>query len=258
MAEFNSGNYSSGDNTATDRRSSINYTYYSPIRINHKEGQMGFNFEYRGALLIFRLFARDINNNWKKEPEGEIFISPTKAGLLANEIRNMIKYIEEGDIDGQKAFGISGGMNEKISFIAFNPLPGGDINIVIGKFDGNGQIVERHECPLNREYHYSLQWANLDAMEVDKVYNDNVEILQIMHMLDDFARYMNGAAAYANAYVARYDTARILNKLDPIFDKLGIERLTGSNYRERGTNNFLANMEAKASESKFTLEDLDV
>jgi hypothetical protein len=54
---------------------------------------------------------------------------------------------------------------------------------------------------------------------------------------------MNGAIAYSFADLTRYDNARILGKLDPIYDKLGIERRSYNN-RGNGSNNFLNNTQS--------------
>jgi hypothetical protein len=88
-------------------------------------------------------------------------------------------------------------------------------------------------------------------MDVTRVFNNYIELDQLMHLFDDFGRYMNGAAAYAQADLTRYDNARILNKMNPIYEKLGIERLSGNNggRNYQGNNNFLNNTTGK-SESK--------
>ena len=241
----------SGEDTATQRRDTIgNRSYYSPIRINNPDGNRGFNFEFRSGLLQFKIVSKGDNYQWNRDPDAVIYLSPTKAALLAKEIYAMKEYIDKGDIDNKRAFGVSGGMNEKISFIAFQPMDTGVITINIGKFDNKGQIVEKHSCDLNLKYNYSLEWKDLDAMELEKVYDDNIELEQIIQLLTDFARYMNGSAAYANSYVTRYDNARILNKLDPIYDKLGIERIGNNGYsNSRGSNDFLNNASAGTSKA---------
>ena len=71
-------------------------------------------------------------------------------------------------------------------------------------------------------------------------------------MLIDFARSMSGAYAYSVADLTRYDLGAIKSKMDPIYDKLGIERRSPGN-RNYGENNFLTN--AKASTSTSTSFD---
>lgn len=243
--------YGSSDESATARRDTAgNRSYYSPLRIMNSDGIRGFNFEFRSGLLQFKISSKT-DNGWNKDPDAVIYLSPTKAALLVKEIHAMIDYISEGKVDNKRAFGVSGGMNEKISFIAFQPKDNGIITVNIGKFDNAGQIVEKHSCDLNMKYNYSLEWKDLDAMDLEKVYDDSIEINQIIQVLTDFSRFMNGAAAYGIAYTTRYDTQRILNKLDPIYDKLGIERLQGTGSYSRGSNDFLNNASGSSKAGDF-------
>lgn len=249
---FNSGS----EEGATGNRSGRNgdYTYYSPIKFNRAERDKSFSVEFQGGLLRFKLTSTNMMGQWQREPDAIISISPTKATLLASELMKMKKYIADGKIDG-RSFGINGGMNEKISFIAFTPTEDGKITITIGKFDGNGNIVERADSTLNYDYHYALEWKNLDKMDMEKVYYNILELDQIIALMTDFGRYMNGAAGYATQYIARYNDARFHTRLDQIFDALGIERIQGRyNNGVRAQNDFLNNTGGRSESSGF--EDL--
>jgi hypothetical protein len=79
-----------------------------------------------------------------------------------------------------------------------------------------------------------------------KAYYDDIELIQISQLVEDFGRYMNGAAAYSLLDLQKYDYARLLNKMDPIYDKLGIEKRTNNSYK---SNNFLSNSDKVSSNS---------
>jgi hypothetical protein len=110
---------------------------------------------------------------------------------------------------------------------------------------------------LNKEYHYALEWNNLKEMDVTRVFNNDIELNQLLYMFEDFGRYMNGAAAYAQTDLTRFDYVRLSNKLDPIYEKLGIERMTrNNNFKPRQDNNFLNNTGKSESKSYDELQDM--
>ena len=244
--------YSSSDSTTNGGAKRLfENTYYSRIKMRKDGADKALTFEFRSGLLVMKIMQIEGQYGFAKDPVESISISPTKALILSNELDKFIKYLESGKIDEKKGFGINGGMGEKISYVAFHAKKDKTILITIGKFDGEGNIVQSDTVELNKEYHYGLEWNDVSTMDIERSFNDTVEIQQIVTMIRDFARFMNGAAAYSQADLVRYDTARILKKMDPIYEKLGIERIS---YNNQGINNFLSNSSVK-SESK-SLDDL--
>jgi hypothetical protein len=244
-----------GDNGSVEAtgKSNREYSYYPRLRVKKDGSNKALNFEFKSGLLQIKIVESDGQYGFNQDPNEIIYLSPTKAMILSNELEKFIEYVKAGKIDENKGFGVNGGMGEKITYIAFHAKKDKTICITIGKFDGQGKIIESDTVELNKEYHYGLEWNNVTNMDVERVFDDNIEIRQILNLVKDFSRYMNGAAAYAHADLVRYDLGRVLGKMDPIYDKLGIERLTGSNGGNRGTNNFLNN--AGKSQSK-SLDDI--
>ena len=233
-------------------------SYYNRLRI--RKDNTALSFEFRSGLLQVKIvsvnpdgFSFDMEH-----PKAVIYLSPTKATMLANQIRVFKNYLENEKIHEERAFGVNGGMGEKVSFIAFSANKDKEIFVTIGKFDGNGKIIESTQTGLNKDYHYALEWTDLNAMDVTRVFNNYIELDQLMHLFDDFGRYMNGAAAYAQADLTRYDNARILNKMNPIYEKLGIERLSGNNggRNYQSNNNFLNNTGKSESKSYDDIQDM--
>lgn len=233
---FNSGS----DNNAT-RRNSLEYSYYSRYTFTSADDSVSLRFEFKSGLLQIKLYARNTDTNgWMSDPSEIIYLSPMKAKMLSEQITKYKEYLNTAKkIDENVAFGVNGGMNEKVSFIAFHSNDNKELMITIGKFDGNGQIVESLLFVGRTNFNYALDWKNLKEMDVDKCYYNNIELDVIHNCINDFANNMTGAAAYAVHDLGRYDLGRILSKLDPIYDKLGIERMQGSYNRQRSTNNFL-------------------
>ena len=245
---YNAGN---GNNDG-ERKQLYDNTYYSRIRIKNEGNKLALGFSYKSGLLVAEI--SEIKQGFQYEPQENIYISPTKALLLVKEIKKFKAYLAEGNITPNKAFGVTAGMGEKVSYIGLHADTEGIIYITIGKIDGSGNIINSATIPLNNGYHFSIEWTNIDTMDLGKVYHDTVELEQFETMLNDFARAMSGAFAYSVADIVRYDIAGIKGKMDPIYDKLGIERRSYGN-KTYGENNFLSN--AKASSNSTSFDDIE-
>ena len=82
------------------------------------------------------------------------------------------------------------------------------------------------------------------------------DLIILRNAIADFSRSMSGASAYAVADLTRYDMGRINKRIDQVFDKLGIERMTyGGNRNYNNGNNFLDNASSKST-SIEEIEDL--
>ena len=241
------------DNNAT-RRTTPEYSYYPRLSFTTEDQSVNLKFEMRSGLLQFKLYKKEPSGYYPSDPTEIIYVSPAKAAMLDEQIQKFKDYVENSKkIDENVAFGINGGMNEKVSFIAFHSNQDKDIFITIGKFDGNGTITESLDYKIQKNFNYALDWKNLRSMDLEKSYYDNLELDTIHNLVKDFARSMNGASAYAVHDLGRYDLARVLNKMDPVYDRLGIERQNGTySNRQRGTNNFLNGVGSTGNTSEFS------
>lgn len=253
MAIGDFGNNNSGN---SNNNKLFENTYYSRLRMRSSETKLALTPTFNSGLL--KLEISEIKEGFKYEKVISISLSPTKARLLAAEIEKFKAYYIEGNIIPGKAYGVNAGMNDKVTYIGFHATTERHILVTIGKFDGNGNIVEATTIPLNVDYHFALEWSDINNMDINKVYNDTLELDQLHDLLEDFGRHMNGAIAYSVADLTRYDNARILGKMDPIYDKLGIERKSSNgngNYESR-SNSFLENS-GRVNSSKTTIEDVE-
>lgn len=246
---FNNGN-------SEGKKQLYENTYYSRIRIKNDEAKLALSFSYRSGLLIAEI--SEIKEGFQYEALESAYISPTKASLLTKELKRFKHYLAEEDekIVPNKAFGVTTGMGEKISYIGFHANEDKKIFVTIGKFDGSGNIINAVTIPFNSEYHFAVEWDNIESMDnISKVYYETVELDQVYQMFEDFARSMSGAFAYSVVDLARFDVAAIKGKMDPIYDKLGIERRSYGN-KSYGENNFLSNV-GKATSKSTSLDDIE-
>lgn len=246
-------NNNSGNSNNGNGRGLYENTYYSRLRF--KNDNLALNVSFRAGLLILEI--SEVKEGFKYEALETIHISPTKAKLFAEEISKFKKYYAEGNIVEGRAFGVNAGMNEKVSYIAIHANEDKDILITIGKIDGQGNILEQATTALNRDYHFALEWNDVRNMDVEKVYNDVIELDQLYEIVLDFSRHMNGVMAYSVADLTRYDNARILSKMDPIYDKLGIERRSSNGNSSYGTGNSFLENSGRVSSRSTTIDDME-
>jgi len=237
------GNFN--NENGTSKNSLYEYSYYPRLKVKNNESKVILSFTFNNGLLKAEI--SEIKDGFNYSTLESIFITPTKALLLSKQIKSFLEYIKSTDkVDPNKAFGITSGMGEKVSYLGIHQAEDGHILITIGKIDGSGNITNKATCPLNKEYNYAIEWNNIDNMDLVKAYYDDIELIQISQLVEDFGRYMNGAAAYSLLDLQKYDYARLLNKMDPIYDKLGIEKRTNNSYK---SNNFLSNSDKVSSNS---------
>ena len=234
-----------GDNTQSNNQNKLyESTFYPRIRIKNADSKLNLSPSFRSGLLVLEI--SELKEGFKYEPLIAIHLSPMKAKLLAKEIEKVRAYYEAGDIQEEKAFGVNAGMNDKVSFIALSADVNKTIIVTIGKFDSEGQIIERYSIALNRDYNFSLEWENLSQMDVVKNYDNMVELEQLYELCKDFGRGMNGAYAYSQIDLNRFEASRVLRKMDPIYDKLGIERINRNGNYNRN-NSFLDSAKSNSS-----------
>lgn len=246
------GNFNNSD-SGSNNKGLYERTYYSRLRF--RNDKLGISINYRSGLLILEMNQAD--QNYKITPIISIYLSPMKAHLLSEEIKKFKKYLASDNIKENVAFGVNAGMGEKVSYIGLHTNKDKDIFVTIGKFDDKGQIIESHTFQFQKDYHYALEWKDISKMDIEKATYNDAELDIFHNLITDFSRSMNGTYAYAAADLTRYDHQRILGKMDPIYDKLGIERRTGSNNYGNRDNNFLSNASVSSrSTSIDEMEDL--
>ena len=112
------GTYNSGNSSNGDKKQLYENTYYSRIRVKNEDAKLALGFSYRSGLLIAEV--SEIKQGFQYEALENIYISPTKALLLTKEIKKFKSYLAEGKIEPNKAFGVTTGMGEKVSYIGFH------------------------------------------------------------------------------------------------------------------------------------------
>lgn len=252
----NNGNFNNGEGGNGGAKKLFDQTFYSRLSIKDPD-KKSLTISFRSGLLIISI--DQILEGFKHDTVETIYLSPNKALLFKEELARFMKYYTEGNIEENKAFGVNAGMSEKVSYIGISATADKRIVLTIGKFDNSGKIIESASVNLNINYHFALEWNDINTMEdVQKVYDDLLEVKQLYTLCDEFYKGMTGAAGYAAFDTGRYEINRISRKMDPIYDKLGIERIrSNNNYSNRQQNNFLNNMSGNTSAKSVSLGDVE-
>ena len=250
IGDYSSNSYSN-NNGGNNQNKVYDPTFYSRLKIKNDAQKLVLSVRFSGGLMTFEI--SQISDSFKTEPVESISISPTKAQLLSIELKKFLEYYKSGDITIGKAFGICGGMKEKVSYIGFHADNDKNILVTIGKFGNDGTIIKSATIALNKDYHYALEWTNIEKNSIEKAYDNTIEFIQIQNTVDDFAKYMNGALGYSMLDLNRYESNKNNNNFKAIFEKLGIERRS---YSGGGSNDFLSNS-SRVESNHTSIENIE-
>lgn len=228
MALGDTNNYGNGSD---NKNKLFDPTFFSRIRIKNKD-KLAVGFSYNKGLL--RATVSEERNNFNYEELISINISPTKAKLLLFELNGFIDRLQSGEaIDPNEGVGINTGVSDTVTFIAFkttgNRTDVPEHSFIIGKVDSNGNVTNTVEFVFNVDYDYSLHWNNVVDMDVRKNIDQFMGVKLFRDVLAEFDRSSAGAIGASVWDTGRYEYNRILRKMDPIYDKLGIERQSRNN-----------------------------
>lgn len=233
-------------------------TFYSRIRFTAN----GLRLTPQFSAGLLNWAVQEEKDNYKYEDLVKVSLSPMKVHLLKDALALFRKGLEERTLSPEKAYGVEAGIRETRTFIAFHVtgrmsssnVP--EYAVTVGKVDQDGTKHDVYEFVFNSDYHFSLEWDNLDRMEFKKNMNDYLELDVFTATLDEFINSASGATGYSVFDIGRYEINRMIN---PIFEKLGIERNGNSRGGSAGPGYFSNNsMNPPAGTSTSrSVDDLD-
>lgn len=169
------------------------------------------------------------NPSYDIKNSGDIFLSHTKAQLLANEIKLFLsdpkEYNNRGVSTNKGLIVLDNGIELTG---AYNPL------LIIYAISEDGNINSQFIYDFKTKYHYMIR--NFNEKKPDmfvKEFDPNIEIVQLVNLLEDYYRAMSGAYAYANIEYGKFDYSRINTKIGLIAEKLGVEFKDPNNQRRQ-------------------------
>lgn len=231
------GNY---DN---NKKNQINVNVYSSYKMSNTEGidPSAINFTFCLNMLKISISPKKPGDQiaFDHEKAIECFLTHTKAKMLSDEIKNMLKQ-PKGEIP---SVSVSTGKDGLITFTDGRELGTNKYTLLLRKTDENGVPVSTYAYEFKTDYHFVIR--NYDPEKpsaYDKVFHDNIEIDQFLILLDQYIKAATGAMAYFTLENSKYGQSRVNTKLDSIMEKLGIEIPNKGNYsRGTGGSSFFTN-----------------
>lgn len=210
-------------------------TYYSRTVLKGTDGlRLGFSF--KSGMIVVDITQE--KEGFQYETLASCFLTPIKALTMYNQIQEFKAQVENKTYKEGTAFGVNTGIGD-ISTVLLIHKVDGNTAVTIGKVNSDGQYVAKFTYKFAKGYHYGITLSNIESMSsVKKEFYDDAEFIQFEQAIKSFADNSNGSIAYSVLDLGRYDYKSLSNKLNPIYDKLGIERQNNSS--RQSDNNFFS------------------
>lgn len=228
-------------------------SYWSRWSLKQRDGKLRLSPKFSQGLLTLEVSKITADYKWDKI--ADITLSPTKAKSLTYEFTKFLEDYTSGNYSG-KAYGVDTGIKDVRPIIAIYANDTG-IVLTIGKVNPDGSFESRLDYSINTEYHYGLEWNNLDNMEVEKKFYDTMEVEQLIQLFNEFSASAYGAGAAATLEMMRWDYS-VPRNLEAIANKLGVEtgKMSSNNGRSSNSgNSFFSKNDGSTKRS--SLEELE-
>lgn len=211
--------------------SRIGFKQYNENDTRNNDKRLGIS--YKSGMMILEI-SRAKEGGFEYESLISVYITATKAKIFGKEIDEFKKDIENGNINSDKGYGINTGMGETQTVTFLHKTDNEEYVLTISKVDSSGNITNTEDFVFNKDFHYGIEFNDYSKMDFNRHIFDDLEFEQLEEAIKSFATVSNGAIAYTVADLTRYDYRAILNKMNPIYDALGIDRGNNGNSRNSG------------------------
>lgn len=214
---------------------------YSQFGVSNTEGvdpsALSFTFWNRMLKVAITPMKPTANPNdrniWDRDNETCVWLTPTKAKMLADEIRYAM-----ANPDSCNNAGVPTGKDGLISFSNGKELGATSPCLIIRKINqDDGTVNSVYAYQFKTEYRNYRSVRNYDPnhpADFESYCYANTEIEGFLAVLDQYYLTSTGAVGYAVIDAARYDIQKNNTKMELIMEKLGIERPDYSRGGNRG------------------------
>lgn len=210
-------------------------TYYSRLSFKNNEG-LRLNFSFKNGMIVVNIDKE--KDGFQYETLTSCYLTVTKANVLLSQIMIYNEKKMDGTLKGNMAFGVNTGMGDVSTVLLIHMKDNLDA-ITIGKVNSSGAYVSKYTYVFNDLTNALMFKDYSDMATCEKTSTDGTEFKMFTNVIKLWADEGNGAAAYAVLDLGRYDYKAIMNKMNPIYDKLGIERGSyGNSNNKPSENNF--------------------
>lgn len=237
------------------------FTCYSRVKGRGLDNK-NLEYQFRNGMILLRIVDQN-DKSGKALEEG--YITPSKAVILKNMIGQLEKDIEDGSSSANSGYGIVSGSNELVTAIIIHTNDDGKIMITLAKVNNEGKYTNKVDFVFDEDFNKGFMWTDIEANTFVQKTVPTADWNTFKNTIFDFADHGTGALAYIGIDLNKYNYSRLLNKFDPIYAKLGIEkprsgdfRQQQNNYYNNAGNNAPANSDHKSSDDVLgSIEDLE-
>lgn len=253
-----------------DQNKKQNYenSYFSRTKFSNYEDKKTLSFSFwKGNLKVSINEIKESYSGIEYEELAYIHLSPNKAQILKSQL---IDFINLEDSATTSLFvGVDTGISDTKNFIAIGNTTDSsekDIQRVlcIGKVSPDGKVLEKTDFKFNHNYHFGIEWTNVQNMDCETKFKNNVELELFIILLEEYIKSMTGAMAYSVMDMGRFDYSRINTKIELVMNALGVE--VKSNKQQNNSSNSYFNKNGlgaaspentnRARSERTTIEDL--
>lgn len=234
------GNKGNNSNNNTKQYIQEHYSIYNMSNVNSPldPSKLSYGF-WAGKLKISISPLKKTNDNsiaFDYENNISVYVTHTKAYILSTMIKEWIK-------DKSYAFNVSidtgsNGMvtlSDGVEYGLTIPC------VVLKNVDENGETKSSFVYTIKDNYHYGIKNYNDKTKDYERVYFDDLEIMQLIQVLDSYVESATGAQAAFIAEELKYDFSRLNTKSNLICEKLGIQSKDDKgNYSKKPSSSFFS------------------
>lgn len=239
--------------------------YYSQYGAGNKDSEIdpsaiGYSFYNRMLKLTISPLKMSSNSDkvsYDHENAAIVWLTHTKARLLHDAIQKVLN----GEVSN---VGVPTGTEGFVRFSDGKELGVNNYCLIINKINNEtGEITGGYAYEFKSKHHYHVEDFNPNNASHKKVYNNNLEVQQLLDLLKTYYEAMTGATAYSVIDAMRFTTDSQNTKMDLVMSKLGIEYKPGTTSRQSSGQSYFDNNRGVSSEADSrsmraaTMEDLD-
>ena len=241
-----------GNNYDNNKKEQYMPVYYSAYNTGNPEGvdPSALSYSFYNRMLKLSISPLKMNNgdkiSYDHENAASVWITHTKARLLYDEILKVM----EGKISNG---GVPTGAEGLVRFCDGKELGVNNPCLIINKVNENGEVTSSYAYEFKTKHHYGIENFNPNDSTHKKVYNNDLEIQQLLTLLESYYTAMSGAVAYSVMDANRFNTSTQNTKIDLIMSKMGVEYKPGTTSRTSSTSFFDGDRGSSSSDSSRSM-----
>lgn len=250
-----------GNNYDNNKKDQYMPVYYSAYNTGNPNGvdPSALNYSFYNRMLKLSISPVKMNTgdkiSYDHDNAAVVWITHTKARMLRDEIIKVMK----GEISNG---GVNTGVEGLVRFCDGKEFGINNYCLVINKVNESGEVTSSYAYEFKTKHHFAVENFDPKDSSHKKVYNNDLEVQQLIDLLESYYIAMTGAMAYSVMDANRFTTNTNNSKIDLIMSKMGIEYKPGTTSRQSSGSSYFDNSRGSSSDSdrsmrSATMDDLE-